>query len=285
MLFYQLSDIHFVDGSPRKAHAKNNQRFKSIRNWLLRRAKATKRTPPLLLTGDVVDTPSQDSFDMARRLLSPLKALGYPMYFVPGNHDLSPLGVSWDATGVYQRRWNRFVEEFGDSSEYPTEHVCGDVVFFGVDSASQPTTFARGEVTAEQLLKLRARLDYYRNLGKTLVVHTHHHPFYREFTLAMIDYGAFMQVVYSRCDVLVFGHKHHYAVWDSPEKVSAIGSMPLSIVKHFKENSPECRMKLMVSSGRCTSLSGGFLRLLGYQAVGDRVNLVPINIQHGGGGL
>lgn len=279
MLFYQLSDLHFVAPPCRPEHKHNNERFLHIQRTLLGRAKATKQTPPVLICGDVVDTPSEQSFSTAKKLLGPLREAGYPLHFVPGNHDLSPLGISWDASGIYTKRWKEFVSEMGDAAEYPTEYVYGDTVIFGVDSSSNPTTFARGEVGVDQLYKLRKRLDFYRNQNKRLVVMVHHHPFDREFTLAMIDYGFFMQEVYSRADVLLFGHKHRYEVWKTPEDVLSIPCMPLSIQEHYKAKDAEARLKLIVSAGRSTARKKGTLQILGYQAAEDMgTNLVPMSI-------
>jgi 3',5'-cyclic AMP phosphodiesterase CpdA len=283
MLFYQISDAHLTGNAARIEYRKNNEYFKRIADWFLRRAHLTKKTPPLLFCGDVLDTPSQSSFDIAKELLAPLHEAGYPLHFVPGNHDLSHLGISWDSSGEFTRRWNDLVTHFGDSEEYPTEHVHGDTVIFGVDSSSNPTSFARGEVGNDQISRLKARLDYYKNWGKRLVVFVHHHPFDRNFTLAMVDYGSFMQTVYSRADVLLFGHKHQYAVWDTPEKMRTIKSMPKSICEQLEAKSPEVRLKLMVSAGRCTSASKGFLNVLGYQTTPEGgTRLVPIRIFAGG---
>jgi len=281
MLFYQLSDIHLVGHTGRIEHRPNNARFERIVRWFLRRAQQTKKTPPILISGDVVDTPDESSFAAARTLLTPLHEAGYPLHFIPGNHDLSELGISWDASGVFTQRWKALVEHFGDCTDYPTEYVYDDTVLLGVDSSSNPTSFARGEIGTEQLARLRARLDYYSNLEKRLVVFVHHHPFDRDFTLAMVDYGAFMQTVYSRADVVLFGHKHHYAVWDDAEKIQAISCLPNSIKEHYQQCDPMARMTLMVSANRCTAPSNGFLKVLGFQADGRGTRLVPIQVYNG----
>ena len=86
--FVQLSDIHYS-----KAQNEMDYRLLAKSEPLLRDAisqiNSLKDVDFVVVTGDIVDKPTQDSINQAIGILNTLKR---PWYFVVGNHDIDPNG-------------------------------------------------------------------------------------------------------------------------------------------------------------------------------------------------
>ena len=74
----QLSDLHLRDGEAGVAPALRLQRVLDAVAELLPRPQA------VLLSGDIVDSPSGEAYDQALRMLG---GLALPLHAIPGNHD------------------------------------------------------------------------------------------------------------------------------------------------------------------------------------------------------
>lgn len=74
----QLSDLHLRLGEGSAGPARR------LEHAVRRVASLQPQPEAVLLSGDLVDTPSSDAYELALELLAPL---GVPLYAVPGNHD------------------------------------------------------------------------------------------------------------------------------------------------------------------------------------------------------
>jgi len=117
------------------------------------------------ISGDLTQRAKPEQFAQARGWLDTLLA---PKLVVPGNHDI-PL----------YRVWERFLSPLGNYRKYidsnaEPDFVDGEVAVIGINSA-RSLTFKGGRVNAEQLERLRARLEPLpASLVKIVVTH---HPF------------------------------------------------------------------------------------------------------------
>lgn len=116
----------------------------------------------LLLTGDILDFPTEQNLDVIRAVL---KKVDCPYLYIPGNHDWTfPRGYQSDAQ--YASNMPRFDEWTGGTPDFQVLEL-GGIAFLGVDNS-------RGDSVSEvQTGKLEAALLSYRERGIPTVVCMH----------------------------------------------------------------------------------------------------------------
>jgi 3',5'-cyclic AMP phosphodiesterase CpdA len=218
-----ISDLHFG-----RNKTTNDEAHAAIDGILSRWGGGTPK-PIVVVTGDVVQDGESDQYDLARAEVGRLRAAGFEVFLVPGNHDYGRMGSHAQA-----KRFVLFKEAF-----YPHRLVAyPDVVkrdgwtLIGLNSMKAECGFfdgllADGELGADQIsdtnLVLR-QLQEERRAGKTrLVVYLHHHPFvFPDKTLfqqlgewathSLKDGADLMHKISGLADVVLFGHDHR--AWD-----------------------------------------------------------------------
>jgi 3',5'-cyclic AMP phosphodiesterase CpdA len=167
-----------------------------------------------------------------------------PVLVVPGNHDYAWKGIAW--LEPRWQEWNKYLGSPLGWEEPPTPWMQsshepigfdgvgvwkdGPFVYFGVDSGDPENVVrtARGWISRELVENLTAALKKYE--GKTRVVFVHHHPFMHKQEMKMVGAQRFLQAVKNNCELLLFGHKHHYGLWKNRDGV------PLTIASHRTTN-------------------------------------------------
>ncbi|MBI5533961.1 MAG: metallophosphoesterase [Deltaproteobacteria bacterium] len=218
-----ISDLHFGrnDTTTREA--------KAAIAAIIARWGGDANKPIIVATGDIVQDGEPAQYEIARVEIERLRAAGFEVFLVPGNHDYGRMGSHAEA-----RRFTYFKEAF-----YPTRLVAYPDVYriegwtiVGLNSMKAECGFvdgllADGELGPDQIsdanLVLR-QLQEERKSGRTkLVVALHHHPFLfpdespikklGELVGHRLKDGAdLMHKITGLTDVLLFGHDHRE--WD-----------------------------------------------------------------------
>jgi 3',5'-cyclic AMP phosphodiesterase CpdA len=177
----------------------------------------TQLTPPsdyvILITGDLVDKPDDHApYQKTHDILEKLKAVGFTVLVVPGNHDYNG-GFLLDKNFV-----PRFKDVFfGDAQlQYPKVDIVDDTAFIGLDSLAEELhwydrLFADGELGKAQLQRLDDRLgDSTVRACEHRVIYMHHHPFALVPFSQLKDARRLRRVIqkHNNVDALLFGHHH-----------------------------------------------------------------------------
>ncbi len=195
--FLHISDLHIT----KNKNGQVCQRLAVIRTKY--------RGHDLIVTGDVTDDGSEDQYQKAMYLFP----AGLGLFACPGNHDYGWKGNLYDRKrakrflpyllpGRGRTRWS-----WPKVSTYETKTE--KVALIGLDSnirTRHPFDFARGKIGWWQRMRLRRILKKYQ--GYHRFVYMHHHPFCRDFCLAMSDADKVTKVLDNNCEVVLFGHKH-----------------------------------------------------------------------------
>ncbi len=220
-----LSDLHVQA----RADHPHNRRLGGLVARIVADYRAVQ--PIVIITGDLVDDGERAQYRELLRLLRPIKDAGLKILAAPGNHDCGPMGNSYLASArvEYQRHVVADLMGIGvaDTASdvmanlYPMVHRIDGITYVGLDSVvgmiGGGMHFARGAVGAPQLAKLRTIIDYDHG-RQPIVVYLHHHPFDRNFTMALRDSAELMAVLANRVDLLLFGHEHRVDVWPGPHR-------------------------------------------------------------------
>ncbi len=172
----------------------------------------------VVVTGDLVeDATRAGSYTAAAGQLDRLRAAGFTVLAVPGNHDY---GTGTVASRDYVARFKRcFFGKAGGT--YPRLDIVDGVAFLGLDSMAGELNwydrlFAEGELGAAQLGRLERLLR--RRAVRACshrVVYLHHHPFHpKPFHQLKDSEGLERVLAGARIDVLLFGHNHDGRVWN-----------------------------------------------------------------------
>jgi len=166
----------------------------------------------VILTGDLVDDAKPAQYaQLERGVLERLRG-AFHVLAVPGNHDFARWGNHFDPKAP-----QRFRDRVRDLPAHPLPSVDvaahpGErpVLFVGVDSADPGDVafFADGVVDARQRAELKAVLDDTQYAGHFKTIYVHHHPFLREWFVSFREADAFLELIRSRVDLVLFGHKH-----------------------------------------------------------------------------
>ena len=176
----------------------------------------SQRTPAedyvVVVTGDSVDDATREgSYEEARVHYVWLKAAGFDVLVVPGNHDYGGGSLG------YPEYVGKFKEHFYGKADvsYPKLDIIDNIAFIGLDSMAEELNwydrlFAEGELGKEQLKRLGGILGSGAvRKSEYVVVYLHHHPFHPLPLHQLKDSEALREVLeaYS-VDALLFGHNH-----------------------------------------------------------------------------
>ncbi len=240
-----LSDLHFGTNK-RIAEALNT----IINNLCDLKAEASQYI--IVVTGDLVNNANKKKHEIIKLYFDDLKALGFTVFPVPGNHDYG--------NGIRGRR--KFVKIFktiffgDDALHYPKVDIVYDtefpndcseaIAFIAMDSMAEELglldhLWAEGELGDMQLQRLDAilsRVDVMK-CGKR-VLYMHHHPFDPTFLHQLKDSEKLKEVITAHIqsgvliDALLYGHNHegqsHPGMWGIPRCYD--GSSATGKLKH-----------------------------------------------------
>lgn len=158
-----------------------------------------------LVSGDITNFSLPSEFVAAARWLEALGPAN-AVTVVPGNHDAlvpMPAADGWD-------HWQPWLRGDDGATGFPFVRIRGDVALIGLSSAiPTPPGFASGELGAEQLLALEARLVDLGQRGFARIVTLHHPPAEGVVTArkALVDRSAFRAVLArTGAELVLHGH-------------------------------------------------------------------------------
>lgn len=253
MRLIHLSDLHATtrrhswdyDGRLRRHRTRSRERLALLAAFLHRR-RAELAGAPVVITGDVTDRGDAAGHRLAAAFLAALRADGYGVHVVPGNHDwfwkgnrgLDALHRRW--AGAFDGsvgRGRRPAEQapstpaarFRELAGHPFPHavdVPGGRLLL-LDSLAghrwehSSDQLAQGRLGAAQLAWLEAQLTTYqpvRQGGRRLVVCLHHPPLHpvgpvapssplrRDRWAGLREAEALLAALSGRVDAVLFGH-------------------------------------------------------------------------------
>ena len=151
-----------------------------------------------------------------------------PVLMVPGNHDCG-LGAFGSCHSPVAR--SNYLEYLGSPSEWCGSRVQwigkavdgldvwtdDSVVYCGLDSCKPKSWWnpiiTNGFISEELADNLKATLDAHH--AKTRVVFLHHHPFSQVPDFVALDgKERLLAALENRCELLLFGHRHHQNTWE-----------------------------------------------------------------------
>jgi 3',5'-cyclic AMP phosphodiesterase CpdA len=169
----------------------------------------------ILLTGDITDDGSERQYELAYSLLLPFK---YRLFVCPGNHDYGAAGNFYskeradrfDDLCVTFKQGGTFIND-----ETPVVNVIKNnglqAMLIALNSnieSESPFDFACGQIGKTQLTALDAIL-HTTATDMIKILMFHHHPFIRNDPfMEMKDSKDLARVIYSRVNVVLFGHRH-----------------------------------------------------------------------------
>ncbi|MBI5678443.1 MAG: metallophosphoesterase, partial [Planctomycetes bacterium] len=184
----------------------------------------------IVITGDLVEDATQSgSYYKVTPYLDRLKAKGFTVLVIPGNHDY---GTGTSGKIEYVSKFKKCF--FGDSYENtnpfypilgqpPEFGLIGNIAFIGLDSMEaavntknelEATRFAAegklGDAQLERLAKMLKTNDKVKNAVYT-VVYLHHHPIYWLPGMLLVDADKLKSTLLDsnhKIDAFLFGHKH-----------------------------------------------------------------------------
>lgn len=242
--------IHLSD-----LHLGTNKRIDAALTTIITNLRAFKEKASqyvIVVTGDLVNNANNKKHEMIKSYFDELKAVGFTIFVVPGNHDYG--------NGIRGKR--KFVNIFksiffeDEELQYPKVDFVPDpyfpdnpdetIGFIGMDSMAEELglldhLFAEGELGESQLNRLDEILSRSDVLacGKR-VLYMHHHPFDPTFLHQLKDSDKLKKVVAAHIqsgttiDALLYGHNHegqsHPGMWGIPRCYD--GSSATGKVKH-----------------------------------------------------
>jgi 3',5'-cyclic AMP phosphodiesterase CpdA len=160
-----ISDIHL--------EGKNNQPINILKSALSVNLKNSAKPHILLVTGDVVDSPSPEALQEAKKFVEDLKTIFDYVYIIPGNHDVKSFLGSFS-------RSHEFNKVFNTKDDLLLRQL--GLHLIGIDSTH--ASYARGNITQAEYDSLLKK--YYDAESNTLpneevegilrIVAVHHHP-------------------------------------------------------------------------------------------------------------
>jgi 3',5'-cyclic AMP phosphodiesterase CpdA len=221
MKFIHVSDLHF--------HRDNNDNKDAIKS--LDYIQQAYPNHYLIVTGDIADDGHEEQFENAYSSLSKfMNSDGTPKVFIcPGNHDFGAAGnfyseeraVRFDAMLTKTlRQGGTFT---GDSTPVVNilKEIKGaiitEVMLIALDTnieSEHPFDFACGEVGEKQLAALKNIVLNPSTSHMKKILFFHHHPFmHNDPFMELKDARDLLRTIYSRVDVVMFGHKHVSQLW------------------------------------------------------------------------
>jgi 3',5'-cyclic AMP phosphodiesterase CpdA len=193
------------------------QRFVAIiRNIIKLKQPATDYA--VVITGDITDYASEENFENALACVEMLRAEGYKVLVVPGNHDCGTGSIG------SRKKLKLFMKMFyGDPDfKFPKKDILGETAFIGLNSMEDELHWfhkeffdalgADGELGPKQLKSLDDLLaeDDVKKC-KYRVIYLHHHPVKKvDFLHELKDKEELGKVImkHKNVDALLCGHEH-----------------------------------------------------------------------------
>lgn len=206
MKILHLSDLHIGVG-------KNYFHAKWIVSWIM--ANLDWREHIILITGDLVDSPSAQTYRAAAGLIEEMRRAGFSVLTVPGNHDIHylglDLGLGREVGRAMWREWIDPVSSWNPGDTWPKTFDADGVKIIGVDtnagtSGDWIAHTAQGEVGETQLGRLSVEVQDTLN-----VILGHHKLFWREPWHKLLDAAEVLEIIRHRTLGWVCGHKHEQA--------------------------------------------------------------------------
>ena len=158
MLLCQISDLHVM---PRGSRAYGGVDTPACLERCVRRIASLDPMPDVVIaTGDLVDTPDEQSYGLLREILA---SLPLPVYLMPGNHD---------ERGALRAAFpdHRYLPRDGDFLQYAVDEYPLRVLALDTVVAGRP----HGALCAQRLDWLQRRLE---ESDAPTVIALHHPPF------------------------------------------------------------------------------------------------------------
>ena len=212
-----LSDIHFGAHDP--------QIVAATENWL-----RDKQPDLIIISGDLTQRAKVEQFRQASEYLARLRAAGFPILVVPGNHDV-PLYDVVKRFAAPLDRYKRFIND--DLSPWFEND---EVAVLGINTA-RSLTIKDGRINHEQIALLRARFAAVP-AAKTRILVTHH-PL---FAMPIGEGGELSEAV----------GRHRDAV----EAVADAG-VHLALAGHFHRTYAESALKMVETAGNVLVMQAG----------------------------
>ena len=212
-----LSDIHFGAHDPNIVAA--------TEDWL-----RDKQPDLIIISGDLTQRAKEDQFREASAYLGRLRAAGFPILVVPGNHDV-PL---YDVV-------TRFAAPLDRYKRYIDDDLCpwfenDEVAVLGINTA-RSLTIKDGRINHDQIAMLRQRFAAVP-AAKTRILVTHH-PL---FAMPIGEGGELSEAV----------GRHRDAV----EAVADAG-VHLALAGHFHRTYAESALKMVETAGNVLVMQAG----------------------------
>lgn len=212
-----LSDIHFGAHDPKIVAA--------TEDWL------REQLPDLIvISGDLTQRAKVEQFREASAYLSRLRAAGFPILVVPGNHDVPLYDVI-----------KRFAAPLGRYKRYIADDLCpwfenDEVAVLGINTA-RSLTIKDGRINQSQMAMVRKRFAGVAP-AKTRILVTHH-PL---FAMPIGEGGELSEAV----------GRHRDAV----EAVAEAG-VHLALAGHFHRTYAEAALKMVETAGSVLVMQAG----------------------------
>jgi 3',5'-cyclic AMP phosphodiesterase CpdA len=213
-----LSDLHIGKST-------NLEKTTRLVDWILDN-RSSHHAGIVVISGDVVDDGQTWQFRKAAEQIVRLKAAGYTVLVVPGNHDYGPQGVMESFHSQAE-----FRVLISGIEEYPHLHLTKGQAFVLLDTMEAEIRHkepwgAQGCLGSGQLQKLDLILDElgFNPVVENVVLVMHHHPFDYMLYHGLRDHEDLKGVISRRVDepsrvnVLLFGHKHREHRFNDPEE-------------------------------------------------------------------
>ncbi len=223
--FALLSDVHIdADGERVARGIKMTEHLETVTREMLA---LPVRPAKALIAGDLAYNSGQaGDYRQLARLLSPLRAAGYPIHLALGNHDHR------------DRFWIEFTQE--KAARRPVRDRQAMMVpspnanWFILDSLDQ-TNSTPGLLGVEQLRWLAEALDAHPR--KPAIVLVHHNPGLQE-NMGLKDTMPFYEVIRPRRQVkaYIYGHTHTWKVLRDTSGIHLINLPPVAYL--FREGDP-----------------------------------------------
>lgn len=163
----------------------------------------------IIFTGDISDDGRADQREKFRKMFE-----DFSLIVEPGNHDYGLIGSEYseeDAKGFDEFALKYNCGPFKDKGETPDVIEIENILIILVNSCLETENifdFACGEVGGRQRRRLRKILDDPENKEFVKVVALHHDPWNPDPTMKLFDSTEFLQAIFGKVDVLMYGHSH-----------------------------------------------------------------------------
>lgn len=166
----------------------------------------------IIITGDVVETPTPQLFARAHDLLKPLKDAGFVLCAVPGNHDVHGLGLDLGKLrSPSYEPWMQYMTPLvgaHNQRQWPQLWKRGGWNLIGLDTNAGTAhdwdvDLARGGVGQRQLVDLTLLLQ-----DGPSVVFGHHRVWWDDSAHRLEDARALHKILDPRASYYLCGHQH-----------------------------------------------------------------------------